>query len=156
MNQKDAITLDLKDKSATVTELGLRGTYWLYELRTQSQVPLRMEITFYDSLSDCCLRLLEHGTASNISLSMNHVVNFTDRPIPSMNTYLAVILLKVSDGRNGDSQRMPIYRYEGLTGANVFSKAVLGDFPETGSIWSRLKQSARGQFTRQSAEILIH
>ena len=81
-----------------------------------------------------------------------------DRPIPSMNTYPAVILLKVSDGRRGDSQQMPTYRYEGLTGANVFSKAVLGDFPETELMWSHVKQSARGQFTGEpakSVEILI-
>jgi hypothetical protein len=155
MNQKGAITLSLKDRSATVTEFGMRGTYWMYELRTQSQVPLRMDIIFYDSLSDCCLRLLEHSTAPNISLSTNHVVIFTDRPIPSANTYPAVVLLRVSDGRNRGSQQMPIYRYEGLTGANVLSKAVLGDFPETELIWSHLKQSARGQFTGESAEILI-
>lgn len=158
MNQKGAITLDLKDRSATVTEFGLRGTYWMYELRTQSQVPLRMDIIFYDSLSDCALRLLEHNTAPNISLSTSHVVIFMDQPIPSADTYLAVILLKVSDGRSGHSQRMPTYRYEGFAGANVFSKAVLGGLPETELMWNHVKQSARGQFTGESAksaEILI-
>ena len=122
MNQKGAITLDLKDRSATVTEFGLRGTYWMYELRTRSQVPLRMDIIFYDSLSDCALRLLEHNTAPNISLSTNHVVIFMDRPIPSMDNYLAVILLKVSEGRSGDSQQCRRTDMKDLQGQMSFQK----------------------------------
>ena len=107
MNQEDAITLDLKDRSATVTEFGLRGTYWMYELRTQSQIPLRMDIVFYDSLSDCALRLREHNTAPNISLSTNYVVIFMDRPILSMNDYPALFFLRFPMDGVGDSQQMP-------------------------------------------------
>lgn len=122
MNQKNAPMLDLKDQSATVTEDGLKGEYWVYELQTPSHIPLQGETLFYDPRSNCCLRLIEHASAPNISLSSNCVVIFIKQPVPSTETYVGVALPRVSDLRRTRHQQVPMYKYRGIVGPISFQR----------------------------------
>jgi hypothetical protein len=155
MNQKNALLLDLQDRSATVTEDGLRGEYWMYELQMPSPTTLQMDIYLCDTQSECCLRLLEHDSAPNLSISENHAVVFVDQPVPSMQTYVGVVLSRTSAGQGAQQQRTPTYRYEGLVGANLISKSELIRMVGTELAWSHVAASAKGQITGKRAEIVI-
>lgn len=155
MNQKQAIVLDLKDKSATVTKSGLKARYWVYKLPTQFHVLQHRESTFYDPLSDCCLKVLEVGTASNISLQSNSVVVVENELIPSSQTHLGVLLHRVSDGIDGSSQQISVYEYGRNVAVMLFSKAMVTGWVGSELGWVYMQQSAQGHFQVEWAEILV-
>lgn len=159
MNQKNAVVLDVRDMSATVTKSGLKGVYWVYKLRTQYYIPSgRTESIFYDPLSETCLKVLESGAALNPSLNSNSVVVFERQLTPAAQNCLGVVLRRVSDGIDRSSQHIPVDEFGGPVVVILFSEAILTSMvgPELGwRGWNMMKQSTQGQFEVESTEILI-
>jgi len=149
------VGLDLKDRSGTVTQMGLKGTWWMYQLRmrTSVTVPFREEMAFLDNTSDRLLRLRDSTDNSGFTVTAtDSVIIFLDKPASTGEVCLGAIHTRVTVGHEGTVA----YRFEGLMGAEMCTRSIFGMSGfETDRLWRLMRQSARGTFSERHAEILI-
>jgi hypothetical protein len=150
MNQKNAVILDLQDRSAIVTEDGLKGNYWIYKFHLPLTLVLHSEALFYDWQSNCLLRMIAHDSAMNLSISEEHVMILPDQVEPSTELFVGAIL-----SQDVSRQGLMTYKYEGIVGGNLLSQSMFKELSGSDKDWSRTVNMAQGRVSSGWAEILI-
>jgi len=114
MNLQCDVMLDFQDQSATVTDEGLCGTFFLYHFHCVVPMKWSQTLSFYEPNSRCCLRLEKEDNTVLDYLRPGDVMCFCDKlaiPQPKM----GVILHPVQD----ENATLPKYRYGTVASANL-------------------------------------
>ena len=141
MNQKDSTTLDLRDRSATVTEIRLKVHYWLCELSLRAASHLNDAELFYSTDKDWCIRVCSTVHYPDVTLSKSgHVVAFMAKPMPSAAPHVGIVLRKVTEGPFKYQPVRPVFRFVGLTGVDFMSQNV--PVQHSAAFWAAIRQQA--------------
>jgi hypothetical protein len=73
------VMMDFKDRTATVTDDGLRGNYFLYRLRCPGPLLWSRPFTFYETNTKCCLSLKKQDKTTEYTLLPGDAICFSNQ-----------------------------------------------------------------------------
>jgi hypothetical protein len=152
MNLKCDVMMDFKDQSASVTDEGLRGTFWLYRLNCPTPMRLSQSVGFYEPNSQCTLNVSREDRTTEDYIRPGNIICLSDR-LSIAQPQLGALLHPVHD----PTSTLPKYRYGTVAQGNLqhFEKMRESLF---GSLFTGVVQTMGSLLMRaeeEYAEILI-
>ena len=147
MDLKCDLMMDFQDRSATVTDEGLCGTFFLYRLHCLGPMPRVRPFTFFDTTTRCCLSVDKYDSNTEYTLMPGDFLCLTSRmsvPKPLIGALLRPV-------QHGEGTR-PSFRYEALAVARLDSYENLQDPEVFLGKWRRIAAGWIGSFIMRADE----